>query len=193
MDLFQLFRRLNIDGGLISLEYSEITAPYFCYPVNAEVIGFEGCILYCFLPEYGDMVFASNPESCADKNVYPLAASFEDFLRLILACGTANPVEQIVWMDQRQFERHLQEEMKTQTERQKELLALLKHELNLTPMEHPFEYVKALQANFDGSKIQYSEEYYDTLGLESPHGNNRYEKEHSSELNPIRFEIRGES
>ncbi len=35
----------------------------------------------------------------ADQNVYPLAANFEDFIRLILACGTANPVEQIVWID----------------------------------------------------------------------------------------------
>lgn len=73
--------------------------PVFCYPVNAKPIGFEGCILYCFLPEYGEMVFACNPESCVDQNVYPLAANFEDFIRLVLACGTANPLEQIVWMD----------------------------------------------------------------------------------------------
>lgn len=51
------------------------------------------------LPEYGEMVFACNPESCVDQNVYPLAANFEDFIRLVLACGTANPLEQIVWMD----------------------------------------------------------------------------------------------
>ena len=99
MDLFSKYRALNIDGRLISLAYEERAEPYFCYPVNARVIGFEGCILYCFLPEYGDMVYASNPESCADKNVYPLAADFKDFMRLILACGSANPVEQIVWMN----------------------------------------------------------------------------------------------
>ena len=44
-------------------------------------------------------VFACNPESCADINVYPLAKNFDDFIRVILACGSANPVEQIVWMN----------------------------------------------------------------------------------------------
>ena len=34
-------------------------------------------------------------------------------------------------------------------------------------MEDPFAYVKALQTGFDGSKIQYSDEYYD-CGLERP-------------------------
>ena len=101
---YERYMALPIDKGLFCLEHGDMTAPYFCYPANADPIGFEGCILYCFLPEYGEMVFACNPESCVEQNVYPLAANFEDFIRLILACGTANPVEQIVWMDQRKFE-----------------------------------------------------------------------------------------
>lgn len=72
MDLYQRFRSLPVDGALLALEQGDIAQPYFCYPVNARPIGFEGCILYCFLPEYGDMVFAANPESCADRYVYPL-------------------------------------------------------------------------------------------------------------------------
>ena len=101
--IYEKYMASPIDKELLCLEHGEITEPYFCYPVNAEPIGFEGCILYCFLPEYGEMVFACDPESCADRNVYPLAKNFEDFLRLILACGTADPVEQIVWMDKRQY------------------------------------------------------------------------------------------
>lgn len=166
MDMFKRYKQLNIDGSLISLESTEEIYPYFCYPINAEPIGLEGAILYCFLPEYKNMVFAVNPESCVDKNVYPIAASFEDFLRLILACGSANPVEQIVWMNRKQFERHLRDESKGQTLEQKELLALLKQEFNLTPMDSPFDYVKAIQKDFDDSKIQYSDEYYDVLGIE---------------------------
>lgn len=168
MDLFQKFKNMNIDSSLISLAHPEIAEPYFCYPANAKAIGFEGCILYCFLPEYKDMVFASNPESCTGTYVYPLAASFEDFLRLILACGTANAVEQIVWMNKQQFEQHLQEEKSMQTVQQQELLARLEHEWSLTPIEHPFEYVKTLQADFDDSKIRYRKEYYDVLGIELP-------------------------
>ena len=77
-------------------------------------------------------------------------------MRLILACGSANPVEQIVWMDKRQFERHLQDEEERQTIKQKELLSFLEQELGLAPMANPFEYVKALQAGFDDSKIRKS-------------------------------------
>ena len=156
--LFLQFQQLPIDKSLISLEPGSIEFPYFCYPVNAVPIGFEGGILYCFLPEYGGMVFAANPESCADRCVYPLAQTFSDFLRLILACGSANPVEQIVWMSREQFEDHLRAERAIQTEAQKAAL----------DMEDPFAYVKALQAGFDGSKIQYSDEYYDCTGLERP-------------------------
>lgn len=85
---YKKYMALSIDKGLLCLEQGDITTSYFCYPVNAVPIGFEGCILYCFLPEYGEMVFACNPESCADQNVYPLAANFEDFIRLILACAS---------------------------------------------------------------------------------------------------------
>ena len=80
LGLFQIYRSLGIDGSLIGFTDSEIAVPHFCYPVNATAIGFEGCILYCFLPECGEMVFASNPESCAETYVYPLAETFEDFM-----------------------------------------------------------------------------------------------------------------
>ena len=60
----------------------------------------------------------------------------------------------------------MQDEKERQTIKQKELLSLLGKELNLTPMANPFEYVKALQAGFDDSKISYSDEYYDVLGIE---------------------------
>ena len=163
--LFKEFKSLPIQSELISLEQDEVV-PFFCYPVNAKPIGVEGCILYCFIDGYDDMVFASNPESCADQYVYPLAASFGDFIRLILTCGCANPIEQIIWMEKEQFEQHLREEQKIQTEEQKELLSLLAQTLNLTPLENPFEYVKKLQANFDKSKIKYSDEYYSVLGIE---------------------------
>ena len=135
MDLFEQYRALNLDGSLIALAYAEMEQPYFCYPQNAKTIGFEGCILYCFLPEYPGMVFA------------------------------ANPVEQIAWMDQAQFEQHLKREKEAQTLEQKALLSFLAHALELTPMAHPFESVKALQADFDGSKIQYRDAYYDVLGI----------------------------
>lgn len=157
---------LPIDKGLLCLEQENPSGPYFCYPANAQPIGFEGAIMYCFLPEYGEMVFACNPESCADTYVYPLAKNFQDFIRLVLACGTANPVEQIVWMDQNRFDEHWAAERKRLTAEQKAAAQRLQHEFGLLPMENPFEYVKAVQRNFNGSNIQYRDEYFDVTGLE---------------------------
>jgi len=116
------------------------------------------------------MVFACSPESCADKNVYPLAASFEDFIRLILACGTANPAEQIVWMNREQFDEHIANEKTILTDEQKAAGNLLQQELGLLPMDDPFEYVKSIQKDFDDSKIRFSDEYYDAAGIENPKG-----------------------
>lgn len=164
---FEIFKSLPIDKGLLSLQdVDHIDNPYFCYPVNATPIGYEGSILYCFLPEYGEMVFAANPESCADKYVYPLAENFSDFMRLVLACGTANPVEQIVWMNKDNFQQHLQEELVLITQEQKAVLSVLTEKLGITPMENPFDYVKAVQGSFDDSKIRFGDEYYDVLGIE---------------------------
>ena len=166
--LFEQYQRLAIDGSLLALERVDTAEPYYCYPLGAVPIGFEGSILYCFIPEYGDMVFAANPENDTGEPVYPLAQNFRDFLRLILACGSANPIEQIVTMDQVQFDQHIQEEKRQQTPQQIETLALLQKQFGLTPIEDPYSYVQALQANFDGSLIAYSSDYYDALGLERP-------------------------
>ena len=84
--LFDQYKELNINGSLICLEQVEDIYSYFCYPTNAKAIGFEGSIMYCFIEPYGEMVFACNPDTCADVFVYPLARTFEDFMRLILAC-----------------------------------------------------------------------------------------------------------
>ena len=54
-----------------------------------------------------------------------LAESFEDFIRLVTACGSANPVEQIVWMSKKQFEQHLKNEKAARTETQTELMEKL--------------------------------------------------------------------
>ena len=53
---------------------------------------------------------------------------------------------------------------------------MLQEELGLLPMDDPFEYVKSIQKDFDGSRIQYSDEYYDVTGIENPKGTNDDDK-----------------
>ena len=39
--IYEKYMASPIDKELLCLEHGEITEPYFCYPVNAEPIGFE--------------------------------------------------------------------------------------------------------------------------------------------------------
>ena len=160
----------------------------FAIPSTQSQSDLKDVFCIAFLPEYGEMVFACNPESCVDQNVYPLAANFEDFIRLILACGTANPLEQIVWMDKNKFEEHMANEEKILTDEQRTAAQQLQRALSLLPIENPFEYVKSIQKDFDGSKIQYSDEYYEVTGIENPKGTNTQDK-HLVEFEPVVFEF----
>ena len=57
----------------------------------------------------------------------------------------------------------------------------------MLPIENPFEYVKSIQKDFDGSKIQYSDEYYEVTGIENPKGTTP--DKHLVEFEPVVFEI----
>ena len=62
--------------------------------------------------------------------------------------------------------------------------------LKLEPIAAPYQYVKELQAQFDDSKIKFTDEYYDVLGLELPKGRKRkppeYQYEQVVEITVIR-------
>ena len=157
--------------SLIGLEKpSPYHVDYFCTPKGAEAIGWENCICYCFVEGFGEMVFAVNPESCADSFVYPLAYNLEDFLRLVLACGSTTAVEQIVLWSREQFEDFLTGENNAMVPGQRDVLDRLARDLGLEPMEDPYSYVKSVQAGFDSTALSFSDEYYDVLGLEPPSG-----------------------
>ncbi|MBP3700728.1 MAG: hypothetical protein J6I64_02450 [Lachnospiraceae bacterium] len=167
MTMYEKYQAMNLDRSLLCLEQCDYQPDYFCYPEGAQPIGYEGSIMYCFLEDYGEMVFAVNPETCADIYVYPLARDFRHFLRLILACGTANPIEQIVWMTKERFEQHVSDEAAIRTPELTQMLERIAEELGLEAMDEPYEYVKALQQEFDGSRIRYTDEYYDHLASDA--------------------------
>ena len=108
------------------------------------MLGVDG-IHYGRIRGYGDMVFAVNPMPAGEQHVRPLAGSFRDFLRLLLACGSTTTLEQAGDWTREQFDTYLR-----------------------APMEDPFSYIKGVQASFDGGKLHYTDEYYDTLGLARP-------------------------
>ncbi len=157
---FEKFLRRGIDLAPLGAARREDNTPYFCTPKGASVFGWAGVdgIHFCFVRGFGGTVFAVSPMD-PPECVRPVARDFADFLRLLLACGDTAALEQAWMWDEAQFDGFLREN--PPTEEQKAVMAQIAETFGLTPMEQPWAYIKALQVEFDYSKIKYTEDYYD--------------------------------
>ncbi|MCI8388447.1 MAG: hypothetical protein HFE63_08305 [Clostridiales bacterium] len=80
--IFQDFLGIGLQKGEIQQKY-----PYFCTPVGAKIIaalGVDG-IHYCYIPEYGEIVFVVIPMPMDDDHIHPIANNFNEFIGLILS------------------------------------------------------------------------------------------------------------
>ena len=187
--LYERYMSLNIDGSWIGFETGDET-PYFCTPLGAEILGWDNGIHYCFIEGFGEMVFCVNPETCCDHFVYPIASNFCDFLRLILATGNTNTLQQIIGCDKKTFEEFVNHPEEQQNKTRPEVTSILntiRKELNIVPIDPPFEYVKNLQAMFPYEQIAFPNTYYDTLGIERPDGT--APEENSFEFEPVEIKF----
>lgn len=159
MTIYNKFNRLNIETLPLGIESYNNENVYFCTPRGAKIIGWAGVdgIHFCFIRGFGEMVFAISPMNTPGNYVHPLANSFSDFLRLLLACGNTAPLEQAYSWNQTQFESFLLEN--PIAEEQLSVLNIISEKLYMQPMDNPFEYIKQLQADFDYSKIKFTEDY----------------------------------
>ncbi len=177
MSILERYEALSIDGSLFGLEKGDTEGGYFCTPVGMKVIGWEGVggIHYGTIDGCGEMIFAVDPENFGDWLVFPVARDFKDLLKLLLALRSMAAIEQIQRWDEETFKQFLSEDV--ESDERKAALYKIGRELNLSPMEEPFKYIKELQRNFDPDSIIYSNEYYDTLGLPRPDGTEACEQE----------------
>ena len=155
---FQKFLRSGIDLSPLGVERREENTPYFCTPKGASIFGWAGVdgIHFCFVRGFGGTVFAVSPMNGAPDFVHPLASSFADFLRLLLACGDAAALEQAWMWDDGQFTAFLREVPPTAA--RQAALSAIAEKMRLTPMPHPWAYIRGLQAAFDYGKIKYTED-----------------------------------
>lgn len=145
---------MALDLAPLGLGPTEGFTPYFCTPAGAKVFGCEGVdgIHYCTLPGYGEAVFVVNPTALPGQYIQILARNFGDFIQLLLACGHTAALEQARNWDEAQFDAFLAENPATPEGRA--ALDALARALDLRPMERPYEYLRALQAEVDCSALQ---------------------------------------
>lgn len=163
MTIYNKFNKLNIDTMLLGIEQGNNENLYFCTPKGAKIIGWAGVdgIHFCFIHGFGEMVFAVSPMNTPGSYVHPLASTFSDFLCLLLACGNTAALEQVHGWNQEEFGIFLKES--PVTEEQLSVLSIIREKLHLEPIDHPFTYIKQLQAKFDYNKIKFTEDYEDFI------------------------------
>lgn len=164
MTLYEKFKKLDINFSHISLEQGDTHSDYFCTPQGAEVIGWAGVdgIHCCFVKGFGETVFTISPMNTQGNYVKPVANTFEDFLRLLLACGGVDAVEQAWMWNRGEFNAYL--ETYPPNDKQRVVLDELRDSLSLTPMDDPYGYIKGVQSAFDYSRLSFPKEYYEFGG-----------------------------
>ena len=158
---YQKFLRKHLDLSSLSVMRREDNDPYFCTPKGASIFGWAGVdgIHFCFVRGFGETVFAVSPMNGGKDCVHVIARDFSDFLCLLLATGDSAALEQAWQWDEAQFDAFLAEN--PPTDEQKAVLSQITTVFSLTPMERPWQYLHELQAEFDLSKLKFTEDFYD--------------------------------
>ena len=139
---------------------------YFCTPKGARIFARSGVdgVHFCFVRGFGETVFAVSPMNGRDGCVHPVAKSFRDFLRLLLALHDAAAIEQAWQWNAAQLEDF--EQKHPSNDEQTAALDRLIFTFHLRPMAEPWKYIHTVQSGFDYGKLRFSEEFYDVT--ESP-------------------------
>ena len=161
---------LKTDVDLSTLGVMRVDAPfepYFCTPKGARVFGRSGVdgIHFCFVRGFGETVFAVSPMNGREDCVHPVAKSFRDFLRLLLALHDAAAIEQAWQWDAAQLEDF--EQKHPSNEEQMAALDRIVSTFYLRPMAEPWKYIHTVQSGFDYGKLRFSEEFYDDVAPEA--------------------------
>ena len=118
-------------------------------PEGSRLIGYSDNTYFCFVEGYLETVFAVDDQRDQEWRTWPVAYSFREFLRLILACGCAELSAQSARLSENEYGRQLELEWR----RPHPDLIRLRDKLSLTPIQNPFVYTHMAAQIIDCSKI----------------------------------------
>lgn len=167
MKALKQYLNSDLDLSILGLNRGPEEGGYFCTPLGARVIGWAGVdgIHYCTIEGQGETIFAVSPMNFGDY-IHPIAESFDVLLRMLLSCHSMDAMEQCYAWAKDQYDTFLIDYPATSEMQEKQ--NQIREIFQLEPMEDVFGYIKQFQDNYDLSAIRYSEEYYETLGIEPP-------------------------
>ena len=168
-NLFKKYNKEKANFFVLGLRYEKPNKAekYFCTPKNAHIFASMGVggVHYCTVDGFGETIFSIVPDS-ADKYVFPIAHDLAEFFSLIAALEGAQLLDQIPLFPKNIFENALKDHLAYADEERKAELAKFTKMFGVVPAKTPYETVMDLQNEIDISKIEFSNEYYDVLGIE---------------------------
>ncbi|MBE6540891.1 MAG: sodium ion-translocating decarboxylase subunit beta [Ruminococcaceae bacterium] len=166
MRLYELYKKNKLDLSPFGIEKGDKKSDYFCTPKGAEIIGWTGVdgIHYCFIKDFGEMVFAINPMGLPGKHAFPVSCNFDDFIRLLLSCGQEAALEQAHVWTREKYDEYVKDNPISRESR--DFISHLTDEYRLTPIDDPYKYLKEIYDEFDFSKIRYRADYYEWVPRE---------------------------
>ena len=192
------FFGLPLDFSMLELEPETGADPvrYFCTPENAEIIGWGSCGTHFVLLPGDEAVYCVEPEMAEEGTfVLPVGADFREFLSHLLYCKCTRPLAQIFMLDATRFRKLLEDNdantwpgCEEDFKSRDASLDLLAETFHIRSRD-PFQRVKELQTGFDPSVLNFSDAYYDTLGLEKPKRGMQRKEKPLFEFPPITFDL----
>ena len=192
------FFGLPLDFSMLELE-PETDADlvrYFCTPENAEIIGWGSCGTHFVLLPGDEAVYCVEPELAEEGTfVLPVGADFREFVSHLLYCKCTSPLAQIFMLDATRFRKLLEDNdantwpgCEEDFKSRDASLDLLAETFHIRSRDQ-FQRVKELQTGFDPSVLNFSDAYYDTLGLEKPKRGMQRKEKPLFEFPPITFDL----
>ena len=192
------FFGLPLDFSMLVLEPETGADPvrYFCTPENAEIIGWGSCGTHFVLLPGDEAVYCVEPELAEEGTfVLPVGADFREFVSHLLYCKCTSPLAQIFMLDATRFRKLLEDNdantwpgCEEDFKSRDASLDLLAETFHIRSRD-PFQRVKELQTGFDPSVLNFSDAYYDTLGLEKPKRGMQRKEKPLFEFPPITFDL----
>ena len=192
------FFGLPLDFSMLELEPETGADPvrYFCTPENAEIIGWGSCGTHFVLLPGDEAVYCVEPEMAEEGTfVLPVGADFREFLSHLLYCKCTSPLAQIFMLDATRFRKLLEDNdantwpgCEEDFKSRDASLDLVAETFHIRSRD-PFQRVKELQTGFDPSVLNFSDAYYDTLGLEKPKRGMQRKEKPLFEFPPITFDL----
>ena len=149
MDLLERVKKIRGAEEALGITFTTKDNLNAQLPAGAKLFGYTDSLYLCFVAGYQETVFAVHDMPEHEWRAWPVAYDFQEFLRLIFACGSANlaAISGIITEDEygREFE----------LEAQKSHAGLnkLSELLSLMPIQNPYTYTHTIGQVLDCSRI----------------------------------------